>query len=254
MHIKVLKMQMLSKKTLNTIMETLPYFIKNKNMTVSQLAKEIDKDYTTALRRIKNLKKQNCVTNFSKPNNYYPGPSEDEYNITLFGIQAYFVNVMNKVSDETRRDIITLVAEKHPDKSLVFKYLDFFKENGYDLRDNIGAVIYSETMYAKHIYSLSPDAYQSVEDQYFFQGDVLTEKVLFFNSILSTPSEIEKLLKEKNEKYGTNDNLDDLLSLWQVCDKITELARIRRQFKDEIEGRAKRALNTLKRWEDLKAF
>ena len=161
---------------------------------------------------------------------------------------------MDGCSEDFLRDLISLIAEKHPDKSLVFKYLELFKQNGYDLRDRIGAVIYAETMFAKHIYTVSPEVGSYLGDLYLFQSDVLTNKVLFFDIVSSTPGDIEKRFSETNEKLDSDYNLDWTIELWRVCDKITELSRVRRRYKTEIEETGKRVLYNLKKWEDFGVF
>jgi hypothetical protein len=133
-------------------------------------------------------------------------------------------------------------------------HLEYFKQNGYDLREQIGSHIYAEILRAGYMFNRSPEAYKELETDYFFQGDQLTQDVLFIQSISSSPKEIEEIITKLKASFDTPINLDWIIGLWSVCDNIPELYRLRRHYKADIEIKAKQVIDNLSKWEDLGVF
>jgi DNA-binding Lrp family transcriptional regulator len=231
-----LKIQTVSQKTINAINDTLPHFIENNTLTISELAEKIGKDYSTASRRIKDLENRGMIKK-----NYEKYDSVNSYKITFYGIVLYLRTSYEKGKPDLVFKKVDIIAKKHPDKFPLFKYLEYFKDKGYDLRIDLLLCLFQEI----NLKSSFVDAMGIKLPGPLVYPLELTARVLHFYDVSIHPDIVERSLIENNL------SLDWLLGLWKVSDTIKEFYELRRSIQNYVETDANRVLDNIENWYEI---
>lgn len=108
-----------------SLINALKFFAMNKEGTIEQLAMNIQRDYTTAMRTIRKLEDRGLIKLDRLERTDRKGKQRKIYRIMLQGLFTYMrFDVKNAFAkfDE--------IAEAHSDKLLTFKKWEFFKKKG----------------------------------------------------------------------------------------------------------------------------
>jgi len=223
-------------KGFKTITKCLEFFALNNEGTVEQVAKYINRDYTTALRIIKKLLPRYIqLERIESP--VRKGRETKVYRITLHGLFCWMA-VNKKVAEEKFEKII----EAHKERLLTFKKWEYFKDKG--LADYIKNKFFQSILHYQ-IFTMGffPAAYTLIYGRPMIPlanekgvANAADFDILQLNRLMFPPNYVKRNFKNEWK---------NLISLYKAIEEDYELKR----FKDMIIFERERELN-----EQLKAI
>jgi len=231
-------MQVIGKRKQNTMLETLQLFAEHRELTTSDIEDLLGRDFSTAYRRVKDLRDAKLITPCGEANGAGGvGAGASVYRITLLGVAVYLLRCAEDGVTGVDR-----MAELHPETSLMLRHLDHFKQHGHDLREDILDALHRRLAQVTSTINLFGPYLN--KDEYITDYD-LTVSVLWFNNIFLSPETVD---------HDVGPSVDECIGLWRVADMIPKLRELRFKHRRAAEEYARRFLQDLEEWRDRGAF
>lgn len=229
-------------KSLENTFKLLGLLVQNSECTIEQLARAMQKDYTTSLRLLKRLEKARLVKLSRLEKTSSKGKEKRYYRITLYGLEVYLSYASAK---NILPEVVRQAAQAHSDMLLSFKKWDKIAALGCEklclrnLELALKVILFSRYEFIPRLSSkiTSPEE----EDN---QRRVLDCAILGITNC-TVPIDF---FKEGLSKEGL---WEDMLKLLHLIEKDYELRQLRDWYFFTRETDAKDTLRSIEEWREF---